>query len=122
MHVDQHAPGNFCWVELHTSSQEGAKQFYEPLFGWTHVDHPMGPDQVYTMFQIQGDFVSACYQDSSGPPPHWNIYVASENADATAEKAKELGGTVVMGPFDVFDAGRMCVIQDPTGAFFCVWQ
>ena len=39
-----------------------------------------------------------------------------------AAKAKELGATVMMEPFDVLDAGRMAVIQDPTGAVFCVWQ
>ncbi len=27
-----------------------------------------------------------------------------------------------MPPFDVMDFGRMAVIQDPTGAHFCVWQ
>ena len=27
-----------------------------------------------------------------------------------------------MDPFDVFDAGRMTVAQDPTGAVFGIWQ
>lgn len=27
-----------------------------------------------------------------------------------------------MQPFDVFDFGRMAVLQDPEGAVFCVWQ
>ena len=25
-------------------------------------------------------------------------------------------------PFDVMDVGRMAVVQDPTGAMFCLWQ
>jgi len=29
---------------------------------------------------------------------------------------------VLMEPFDVMEAGRMAVLQDPTGAVICVWQ
>ena len=42
-----------------------------------------------------------------------------EDVDASAAKAKELGGNVMMEPFDVLDVGRMAVIADPTGAVFC---
>jgi len=45
-----------------------------------------------------------------------------DSADDAAEKAEELGGTVHAGPFDVMEAGRMAVIQDPQGAFFMVWE
>src|SRR5262249_50074831 len=41
---------------------------------------------------------------------------------ASAERAAELGGTVVAPPFDVFDAGRMAAIQDPQGAILSVWE
>jgi predicted enzyme related to lactoylglutathione lyase len=55
-------------------------------------------------------------------PPHWEPYIAVENADAAAARAIQFGGTLLMPPFDVFDAGRMAVIKDPTGAAFCIWQ
>jgi predicted enzyme related to lactoylglutathione lyase len=45
-----------------------------------------------------------------------------DNADAAASKAAALGAKVVAPAFDVLDAGRMAVLQDPTGAFFVVWQ
>jgi predicted enzyme related to lactoylglutathione lyase len=48
--------------------------------------------------------------------------VTVDDVDAAAERASDLGGSVVAGPFDVMDLGRMAVIQDPTGAFFSVWQ
>jgi hypothetical protein len=57
-----------------------------------------------------------------GIPPHWMLYIAVSNADQASAKAKTLGATVMKEPFDVFDAGRMAVIQDPTGAMFCIWQ
>lgn len=44
------------------------------------------------------------------------------SADESARKAGSLGGKVLGEAFDVFDAGRMAVVQDPTGAGFCLWQ
>ena len=55
-------------------------------------------------------------------PPHWRVYVRVASADAAALRAKELGGTVVAAPIDVGDAGRMAVLQDPTGAVLAVWE
>ena len=50
------------------------------------------------------------------------LYIAVDSVDASAAKVQPLGGTVILAPFDVMDAGRMSVIQDPTGAYFCLWQ
>jgi predicted enzyme related to lactoylglutathione lyase len=44
------------------------------------------------------------------------------SADESAKKVKELGGQILMEPFDVMDKGRMFVAMDPTGAVFCTWQ
>jgi hypothetical protein len=55
-------------------------------------------------------------------PPHWGSYVAVANADEAAKRATALGGKVLAPAFDVMDAGRMAVLQDPTGATFMVWQ
>jgi predicted enzyme related to lactoylglutathione lyase len=124
-HIDKHTPGSFNWLELGTSDQNGAKQFYGSLLGWKFEDFPMGPDSVYTMFKIEGKDAAACYsltQIAPGVPPHWGIYIAVEDADKAAARAAELGGKVVRAPFDVATHGRMATIQDPTGAFFSVWQ
>jgi uncharacterized protein len=120
-------PGTFCWVELATSDNEAAKTFYTKLFGWTHVDNPMGPDMVYTMLKLNGKDVGGLYkmmpdQKAQGIPPNWLSYVLVTNADEAAEKAKAGGGTILQKPFDVSTIGRMAVIQDPTGAVFALWQ
>jgi len=125
--VDSLPPGSFCWPELATTDQKAAVAFYKNLFGWNVNDQPMGPDETYSMFELRGRSVGAAYnmrpeERQSGAPPHWNSYVSVANADDAATKAESLGGKVVMKPFDVMDAGRMAVIQDPTGAFFQVWQ
>jgi uncharacterized protein len=126
-HVSKHAPGAFSWIELGTSDQNAAKHFYTSLFGWTFTDSPMGPDDFYTMFQLEGENVAATYtlrpdQVGHGVPPNWNLYINVENADDTAAKATQLGASVLGGPFDVYTYGRMAVLADPTGAVFSIWQ
>ena len=125
--VDRHVPGDFCWMELATSDQSAGKNFYTSLFGWAPNDIPMGPDSYYTIFRMNGrDVAAGCTlqpdEVAMHIPPHWNLYISVDNADASAKKAGELGGKVIAGPFDVADAGRMAVIQDPTGAYFSLWQ
>lgn len=125
--IEKHAPGAFCWAELATTEQNAAIAFYSKIFGWSANNMPMGPNDFYTIFQLEGrDAAAGCTlrpdQLSHGVPPHWNLYIAVENADASAARAEQLGGKLLAPPFDVFDAGRMAVVQDPTGATFCLWQ
>src|SRR5947209_4405375 len=124
--VDKHAPGSFAWIELATTDQEAAKKFYTSLFGWSVNDFPMGPGQFYSMFGLEGRNAGAAYTidpvKMKGAPANWALYVAVADADATAEKVRAAGGTVMAPPFDVYDFGRMAVLQDPTGAVFHIWQ
>jgi len=87
----------------------------------------MGPGEVYTVFKLEGRDAAAAYtmrpdQRSQGIPPHWMLYISVESADDAVQGAAQAGGKVLAPPFDVFDLGRMAVIQDPTGAVFCIWQ
>jgi predicted enzyme related to lactoylglutathione lyase len=125
--MTRYEPGSFCWPELATTDPEAAKRFYGELFGWKANDMPMGDGSAYTMLELRGQQAGALYpmqqaQRDSGVPPNWMPYVSVANADETARRAKELGGTVLMEPFDVFDFGRMAALQDPTGATFSIWQ
>ena len=125
--VTSHPPGSFSWPELATTDQKAAVSFYRELFGWDVNDQPLGPGETYSMFQLRGkETGAACTmrpeERQSGAPPHWNAYVTVENVDESVNKAQELGAKVFAPPFDVMDAGRMAVLQDPTGAVFQVWQ
>jgi hypothetical protein len=55
--------------------------------------------------------------DQGDVPPHWSVTFATDDADATAAKAEELGGRVIVPPFDA-PWVRMTVIADPQGATF----
>ena len=114
----------FIWPEVSTTDAAKSLAFYGALLGWT--DNPV-MEGSYHIFQTGGKDVGGLYQlmpeqIARGVKPHWLNYVAVESSDASAAKAKSLGGTVLNEPFDVPGVGRMAVIQDPTGATFCLWQ
>ena len=119
--------GTFSWVDLTTTDQEGAKQFYTAVFGWETTDIPIDENNVYTMFNLNGKNVAAVSamqpeQQAQGMPPHWTSYITVDNVDEVAGKVEEAGGTLMAPPFDVMGSGRMAVIQDPTGAIVALWQ
>ncbi|MGO8907700.1 MAG: VOC family protein [Solirubrobacteraceae bacterium] len=122
-----YAPGAFCWTDLATTDQPAAKAFYGALLGWEAEDMPVGEGIFYSMMRLGGRDVAAIapqpqQQRDAGAPTAWQSYVSVKDADAIAERAKELGGTVHAPAFDVMQAGRMAVIQDPQGAYFVAWQ
>jgi uncharacterized protein len=123
----QYTPGTFSWTDCSTTDQDGAKAFYSGLFGWELEDNPVGDQMVYTMAKLDGRYVAAIspqpqQQRDAGAPPMWNSYVTVESADQALARARELGAAVHADAFDVMDAGRMGVIQDPQGAYVLVWQ
>src|SRR6185312_12797973 len=125
--TDKHAPGSFCWIELATSDQAGAKAFYGALMGWGAQDFPLGPGNFYTMFEHSGHTVAAAYtmrpeQRAQGVAPYWMPYISVEDVDSATRRVSELSGTVLAPAFEVLDAGRMAVVRDPTGAAFSLWQ
>ena len=121
--VTTFTPGAPVWVDISSPDLEGTKSFYSRLFGWeAHVTEDPAAGG-YTMFTLNGKEVAAArpVQDPNQPPA-WMVYFGTDDADATARKVEEAGGKVVAPAFDVLQAGRMAVFQDPSGAFFSVWQ
>jgi predicted enzyme related to lactoylglutathione lyase len=113
-------PNAFCWYELNTNDTEKAKEFYSTLLGWD-----VGGSPEYTEWKKDGRSIGGMMkiQPEWGPvPPAWTSYVMVDNADASVEKAKGLGGSVVMGPADVPGTGRFALLQDPQGATFAVFE
>jgi uncharacterized protein len=120
--------GTFCWVGLATSDPAAASAFYTSLFGWHAEELSAGEAGDYTILRHAGEDVAILYRQqpqaiAAGAPPHWTSYISVEDADATAQRAGELGGAAVFRePFDVLDAGRVAAIRDPSGAIVSLWQ
>ena len=117
-----YAPGIPGWVDIGTDV-EPAKAFYGALLGWTTQD--AGPPEEtggYGFFLKDGKLVAGYGPQQAPGPPFWTTYVIVADADETAKRVEQAGGTVVMAAMDVMTAGRMAVFQDPQGAFISVWQ
>jgi predicted enzyme related to lactoylglutathione lyase len=109
------------WNELNTRDPEAAKSFYGAVFGWgfaerefetgTYTSIKVGEDSVGGMIDITG-------RAPDEMPPHWLVYFAVDDVDATAAKAKETGGGVALEPFDIAEVGRIAIVKDPFEAVF----
>jgi predicted enzyme related to lactoylglutathione lyase len=124
--VSRHPSGTFCWMDLTTTDVAATKAFYSALYGWETEDIPAGGGASSTMCRLGGHAVAAMYEQpveqGSAEPPRWSSHISVDEVDAVAGKARDLGASVITEPFDAEDAGRISVIQDPTGAVVCLWQ
>lgn len=119
--------GTPSWTDLSTTDQDAAKQFYSELFGWEPDDQDVGGGMTYSLMKLDGSDAAAIapqpeQQRDAGAPPAWNTYITVESADDALNRVQQLGGQVHAPAFDVMQAGRMGVAQDPQGAFFMVWE
>jgi uncharacterized protein len=142
------APGSWNWSDLNTPDMKGSQAFYHAVFGWEADVMDFG-GSLYGMWRMPGygDFLAAYEpglrerQSEQGAPPgfedaiawmvptasdsaaeelaHWSVTFAVDDADAVADRAAQLGGTVVVPPYDVPPV-RVAVLRDPQGAVFSV--
>lgn len=125
--VTRYAHGTFSWADNSSTDPGAAKAFYVGLFGWSKTEFPIGENMTYTIFQHHGHDVAALSgmmpdQIQLGERSQWNNFVTVDDVDALVDVVNANGGKVSYGPADVFDSGRMLVLQDPTGALLNLWQ
>lgn len=121
--VTKYPHGAFSWADNSSTDPDTAIAFYMNLFGWDKYEIPIDVDHSYAMFQHQGENVAALSgMIPEGVPSFWFNYVTVEDVDSLVDVVTEHGGTVVHGPLDVFDSGRMLHIEDPEGAHLGLWQ
>ena len=138
--VNEHGSLNFNG--LNTRDVEGAKRFYGSVFGWETLalgggvemwtlpgygDHleESDPEIRKRVAEVGGPVgfedvvasINPIADDQPDTPAHWSVTFGVDDADATAAKAAELGGKVLVPPFDA-PWVRMTVLTDPQGATF----
>ena len=115
--------GTPCWTDAMFSDVEGAKDFYGELLGWTFGES-MSEYGNYTQAYANGNAVAAVVPPMPGQEGQsaWCLYLASDDAAATAQRIRAAGGDVLMEPMQVGDFGTMVLAREPSGAVFGVWQ
>lgn len=118
-----YAPGTPNWVDLASPDPTAAADFYGALLGWTAKFDPRPEAGGYAMFTLRDKLVAGVGpQMNPDMPPFWSVYVSVADADSTVGMATDAGATLLAGPMDIFDAGRMAVLQDPVGSYISLWQ
>ena len=115
--------GTPSWVDLASPGLEASIAFYSQLFGW-EAERSTDPDAGgYTIFRLRGQEVAGAWAiEDEALPPVWTTDISVDDCDAAAARITGAGGTVLVEPHDVVDAGRTAVAADATGAVFRVWQ
>ena len=121
--MPEYPPGTPSWVELASPDTDASASFYRELMGWSATEPGPAESGGYRMFQRDGKNIAGLMGNmQEGQATAWATYVSVADADDTAAKVKDAGGSVVIEPMDVMDIGRMAFFADPTGAVFGVWQ
>jgi uncharacterized protein len=111
--------GTWTWNELATPDLAAAKAFYAELLGWGAQDIP--GQFPRTSFSLGDLLVGGGHAPTpqEGPAARWTISFRVADADQSAERLQQLGGTVLLPPMDV-PVGRFAIVADPAGASFSV--
>ena len=112
-----------CWMDLLSSDPEASARFYTELFGWA-VREAATDLGSYRYFEIDGRSVGGVMDNEAewGMPDCWSVHLRTDDSAATADAARQHGGTVLMEPMDVAPNGSFTVVRDPGGAAVSAWQ
>ena len=112
--------GTIHWNELMTRDVAAARNYYENVAGWSFSTMPM-EEGDYHIAKIGETMIAGMMDMSTMPgmenlPPHWFMYVAVDDVDASVTQTRDLDGQIMRDPFDVPGIGRIAIITDPSGA------
>jgi predicted enzyme related to lactoylglutathione lyase len=100
------------------------------VFGWKTSAFDLGEAEM-TMCHVPGyeggepgqpvprDVVATMLPPDDAPP-HWSVDFWVHDVEATAGRAAELGGQVVVPPYEPLPGFKQAVLADPHGAGFSV--
>ena len=121
---EQPAPttNTFCWNELMSSDAAASVAFYSAVGGFSAKAQDMPGMGTYNVLESGGQPRAGIMQKKGEQPHAWLPYVQVASADKTADKAKKLGGQVIVPPTDIPSVGRFAILLDNQGAAIGILQ
>lgn len=117
-------PGAVCWAELMTGDVDASMAFYRDVFGWTAETADTG-SKPYVVFSRDGlNVAGAIGRTENVPaeaPDSWSVYFAVADCTATATRAAEMGGSILLDATPT-PMGPFAVLADPAGAVFQIME
>jgi uncharacterized protein len=114
--------GTPCWIDYSAPDIEAAKAFYAEVFGWTYGEGAPEYGGYVTCLARDREAAGIAPQMDASTPPRWMTYFATDDAEGTARRITEAGGTVLVTPMEVGPLGHMAIALDPQGQPFGLWQ
>lgn len=116
-------PGAPAWMSLSTPDVGAATGFYGDLLGWG-FHRGQTPDGRTYLTAVLGGFAVAGVGQSTQPdaPARWTVFLAADDAAATADAARAAGGEVLVEAAAAPGSGTAALVADPAGAVVGVWQ
>lgn len=118
--MNSHAANPVIHLELHTGDLRGAVAFYTRLFGW-RPERIRAGNGSYLSLGMGNGVGGGVVQCEAAEHPLWLPYVDVADVNLTTEKARELGGEVLLGPREGPDGFRS-VVATPDGGEVAFWQ
>jgi uncharacterized protein len=114
--------GCLCMNELVTMDTDGAREFYEGLFGWTTAVVDTGPGGPLIIGVHNRETLNASFSVAPpGVPAQWKPYFTVVSLEDALTRVDELRGTAVFGPVSTGD-GAIAVALDAQGAPFGLFE
>jgi predicted enzyme related to lactoylglutathione lyase len=117
--------GTISWVDLTVGNAEEVRDFYQKVVGWHSEEVDFGGYFDYNMIPAGSDTPAAgvCHavKTMADFPAVWMVYITVADLDQSVADCEKLGGKVIKPPFNS-GSGRLCIIQDPAGAYAALYQ
>lgn len=123
-HTQPKPAGTPTWIDLTVPDAEGARSFYQSLFGWEYdvSGEEYGGYATARLGARPAAGISSPMPGAPPMPPAWSMYFATHDIEADVARAVELGATVLAPAMAIEPFGSMAFLADPTGAPFGLWQ
>ncbi|WP_329619432.1 VOC family protein [Streptomyces sp. NBC_01255] len=110
-----------CWVSLMARDMESAQHFYSGVLDWEFRPSRLGDGFAVAFHEGAPVAGIGALTERFDIPVAWTPYFAVVDADVTAARILERGGTMAVGPL-AFGTGRAGLATDPAGAVFGFWE
>lgn len=115
-------PSNpLCHFELMVSDLEKAKAFYSTVFDWSYENWD-GPIEYTTIKTGREPGGGMMRKPDEAPHPALSSYFLVDDVDATLDKARSAGATVIVQKMEIPELGWHAMFVDPDGIPIGIFQ
>lgn len=105
----------FLWTEELARDPVAAAQFYAELVGYEVLVQDQG-DKPFRVLKLGRERAGIMRMPFAGMQPTWLVSVMVTDPAASAQRAAQLGGRVLLAPRSDVRKGSVALVADPSGA------